>query len=81
MKKFTIELNAFKEKLEALDGGLKERFHSIEIEMQRLIRQTEEYNDNVSTPHQIQGIQNEFFSFKEWIRNLEELNQTATTQF
>ena len=40
MKKFTIELNAFKEKLEALDGGLKERFHSIEIEMQRLSRQT-----------------------------------------
>jgi len=75
MKKIQIEFAAFKEKQEALNESLKERFHSIEEKYQSLRRQTEENNVTISAVVQIQSIRNELVVFEERIRDLEALNQ------
>ena len=80
MKKIQIEFAAFKEKQEALNESLKERFHSIEEKYQSLRRQTEENNGTISTVVQIQTIRNELIAFDERIRSLEALSHVSDTQ-
>ena len=79
MKKIQIEFAAFKEQQEALNESSKERFNSIETEIQSLRRKNDEKNRPVSSAVQSQSIRDEFVAFEERIRRLEALNQAKNT--
>jgi hypothetical protein len=74
------EFNAFKEKQEALNENLKERFVLVETSIQGLSQQIEEYNENTSTENQIQSIRSELVTFSERLRSLEASNQSKNSQ-
>jgi hypothetical protein len=77
MKILLIEFAEFKEKQEALNEILKERFHSIEERYVSLGRQIEVNNGTISIVDQIQSIRNELVAFNERIRSLEALSQVS----
>ena len=74
------EFNAFKEKQEALNENLKERFELVETRIQGLNHQTDEDNENISTENQIQSIRSELVTFSERLRSLEASNQAKNAQ-
>ena len=80
MNKTEIEFAAFKEKLEASNKSSKERFDSIETEIQSLRRKNDENNGTILSGLQSQSIRNELVAFEERIRRLEALNQATDTQ-
>ena len=80
MKKLQIEFAAFKEKLEASNKSSKERFDSIETEIQSLRRKNDENNGTILSGLQSQSIRNELVAFDERIRSLEHLNQSKDTR-
>ncbi len=79
MKKIQIEFAAFKEQQEALNESSKERFNSIETEIQSLRRKNDEKIRPVSAAVQSQSIRDELVAFEERIRRLEALNQEKIT--
>ena len=79
MKKIQIEFAAFKEQQKALNESSKERFNSIETEIQSLRRKNDEKNRPVSSAVQSQSIRDELVAFEERIRRLEALNQAKNT--
>ena len=74
------EFVAFKEKLEAMNESFKERFNSVETDIQSLKEQSEKINGPISAGVQNQRIQYELDSFDERIKKLEALNQAKVTQ-
>ena len=79
-QKHVEEFAAFKEKLEAINESFKERFNSVETDIQSLKEQSEKINGPISAGDQNQRIQYELGSFDERIKKLEALNQAKDTK-
>ena len=74
------EFATFKEKLEAMNESFKERFNSVETDIQSLKEQSEKINGPILTGVQNQSIQYKLDSFDERIKKLEALNQAKDPQ-
>ena len=74
------EFVAFKEKLEAMNESFKERFNSVETDIQSLKEQSEKINGPISAGVQNRRIQYELDSFDERIKKLEAFKQAKDTQ-
>jgi hypothetical protein len=81
MKQKNIEkFSAFNEKLEAMNESFKERFNSVETDIESLKEQSEKINGPILTGVQNQSILNKLDSFDERIKKLEAFKQAKDTQ-
>jgi hypothetical protein len=74
------EFVAIKEKLEAMSESFKERFSSVETDIQSLKEQSEKMNGLISNGVQNISILNKLDSFDERIEKLEAFNQAKDTK-